>query len=232
MKKYFFMQPRMSGKTSIAKYEFFKNPKNSIYIGLSDMLNSDAFGEFFKNKPNNIFSQYVTSDSFRSKKINTVIIDEYLKFDKENVGKIYNLVNSCPDIENIYIYSTSKIQYNSKIIDFIRENKATMMFMDMKKVLETLCPLNDLSYVDDLFRNFLTDDDCKIISNNKTFVSHDRYIHDTSGLRYKLEVLNQWKIDDKDELKIKEEYKFSQYSSLINTIGYAESILGHNIFNQ
>ena len=129
MKKYFFMQPRQTGKTTKAMYEYVKDPENTIFVTYKHINIKkihDKVGGNIKN--------FVSSGEFinRTKGITlkNVILDEYMFFD--NKESIYKEIIE-RGAENIFIHSTSNKIYNKNLFDLVKENKEIYSFNELLK---------------------------------------------------------------------------------------------------
>jgi hypothetical protein len=160
MNKYFLMQPRQTGKTTKAIYEFLKHTEESLFVVPKlEMIKPiyDIIGQKF----NNIISENMFETFIRGKRYKTLILDEYMFFSNSNKRNIYNQ-HYYLKIENLYIFSTSDKKYNLNIINFIKEHKKTYSLTDLIKKYQT--KTNDFSKsseddIIELYYNFLTDDD-------------------------------------------------------------------------
>ena len=159
MNKYFLMQPRQTGKTTKAIYEFLKHPEESLFVVPKlEMIKPiyDIIGQKF----NNIISENMFETFIRGKRYKTLILDEYMFFSNSNKRNIYNQYHYLkPD--NLYIFSTSDKKYDLKIIDFIKEHKKNFPLTDL--INNYQIKTNDISEaseseITELYYNFLTDD--------------------------------------------------------------------------
>ncbi len=190
MRKVFLMQPRQSGKTTKAMYEFVKDPDNTIFVTHSyDMVKHihDRVGGNIKN--------FTSSNQFKNKFIGrrpkNIILDEYMFFrNRDEIYKEIQVINP----ENVYIYSTSDKLYDKKLFDFVKENKRTTSYQDLlKKYGDKLTDYIE-KQIYDLYYNFLTDDDTILID-----VDFGRTMKDRSELigilgkeRYGIETINSY----------------------------------------
>ena len=159
MKKVFLMQPRQSGKTTKAMYEFVKDPDNTIFVTHSyDKVKHihDRVGGNIKN--------FTSSNQFKNKIIGrrpkNIILDEYMFF--KNRDEIYKEIQVIKP-ENVYIFSTSDKLYDKKLFDFVKENKRTTSYQDLLKKYEDKLTDYIEKQIYDLYYNFLTDDDTTLI---------------------------------------------------------------------
>lgn len=114
MKNILFISNRQSGKSTIAKYEFLKNPEETIMICCKkQMIN----GELLKYK--NILTQ---NNEIRSFKVKRLILDEYFFFSEKNKKRLFELTTKDYPFEEILIFSTPNKIYNEKLLNFVREH--------------------------------------------------------------------------------------------------------------
>jgi hypothetical protein len=108
----------------------------------------------------------------------------------ENKAEIYDIVNNYIQPENVYIFSTSDKIYNLEIFNFVKNNKQKMTFHDMLLNYPTLT--KDITkQIHELYHNFLTDSDVKVIENNQSFIKDDVYLFVSMGLEdYNTQFLN------------------------------------------
>lgn len=169
MKKYFYIQNRQSGKTTMGVYEYLKNPKDSIFIVKNNHIASyiSEKYDFSFDERKNIVSIPMLEKFICSKSFNKVIIDEYLFFTLKERKMIYKIFPNLEDDSEIYIFSTPKKVYSINDIERVKGLK------EYNQTPET----ND----EDLYYNFLTDNDVKIIHNRLYY----NYLTEIQGLYYK-----------------------------------------------
>lgn len=163
MKKFFFMQSRRSGKTTKAIYEFSKDPENTLFV-----THSFDSAKLIKDSVNsvNVISASQLKNNTLGYRPKNIILDEYMFF--ENKAEIYDIVNNYIQPENLYVFSTSDKIYNLEIFNFVKNNKQKMTFHDMLLNYPRLT--KDITkQIHELYHNFLTDSDVKVIENNKSF---------------------------------------------------------------
>lgn len=200
MKKIFLMQPRQSGKTTKAIYEFIKDPNNSLFVTTKIELAKEIH-----NKVGGDSNKFISCNEFRNKVLGNktpknIILDEYMFF--KNKDEIYQIINSIQP-QNVYVFSTSDKIYNKKIFDFVKENKRTTSHQDL---LKKYC--KELTYggvltddfkkqIYDLYYNFLTDEDTVLIDYDFSRVRevNRRDLVDLLGEnQYNIEIINSYLI--------------------------------------
>jgi hypothetical protein len=192
MRKIFLMQPRQSGKTTKAMYEFAKDPENTIFVTHNfDMV------KHIHNRIGGNIKNFTSANQFHNKIIGrrpkNIILDEYMFF--KNRDEIYKEIQVIQP-ENVYIFSTSDKLYDKQILDFVKENKRTTSYQDL------LIKYGDklTEYVEkqiyDLYYNFLTDDDTILIDIDFGGNMKDR--SDLIGIlgkeQYGIEIVNSYLI--------------------------------------
>jgi len=190
MKKVFLIQPRQSGKTTKAMYEFVKDPDNTIFVTHSyDMVKHihDRVGGNIKN--------FTSSHQFKNKIIGrrpiNIILDEYMFF--KNRDEVYKEIQVIQP-ENVYIFSTSDKLYDKKLFDFVKENKRTTSYKDL--LIKYGDKLTDYieKQIYDLYYNFLTDDDTILIDFDFSGNMKDRseLIGILGKEQYGIEIINSY----------------------------------------
>ena len=190
MRKVFLMQPRQSGKTTKAMYEFVKDPDNTIFVTHSyDMAKHihDRVGGNIKN--------FISSNQFKNKIISkrpkNIILDEYMFFrNRDEIYKEIQVINP----ENVYIFSTSDKLYDKKLFDFVKENKRTTSYQDLlKKYGDKLTDYIE-KQIYDLYYNFLTCDDTILIDFDFSGNVKDRseLISILGKEQYGIEIINSY----------------------------------------
>lgn len=165
----FIIHPRQTGKTSKAIYEFLKN-KNNIFIPLNSASNANILSSY--DIPNDMVNNIISNQNIISEKlrgsgfINNIIIDEYLY--SENRKILYELIKnrSIRDVNEIFIFTTSKKQYKTHIFDFVCKYKNDMLNYNMYWVYEKYYGKPDehiKNEIDELYYNFITEPNCNII---------------------------------------------------------------------
>ena len=158
MKKYFYLQPRQSGKTTIALYEYLKNPDETLFVVhntnavryICDIINGDL---------NNFVSSKEILKRLRGRKIKRIILDEYLFFD--NIKELY-LELSVLDIEELLIFSSYKVLYPNFLFEFVKRNKNSS-YHDVCSLFTKTHKHSINEQISDLYFNFITDQDMNLI---------------------------------------------------------------------
>jgi hypothetical protein len=215
MNKYFFIEPRQTGKTTRAVYEFLKEPETTLFVTynmggvkhIRELLGKQYQYRFEQNICTS--EQFIQGEFLRGKRFTKVILDEYLFFNKKD--KFYKHFYSFPTVENVkelLIYSTSNKIYDRRLFDFVVENKKKsgwglpqILGFYINEVLNIHnAPPTQLKIIEselsDLYYNFLTDHNIKIVTTLRgrslltdTWVEHiKKYEPDT----YKTEILGKY----------------------------------------
>lgn len=185
MKKIFLINPRQTGKTTKAIYEYLKSPSDSIYVNITHSTCYELCDKIDGVK-NNFIRYDDLSSKLKGRKINNLILDDYLQYN--NKEKIYEFINML-DIENLFIFSTSNKCYSKELIDYIKYNKYIYTF-------EEICEKKKYNEDDiyELYYNFLTDNDITIIDKELNHYNK-KYLMSIIGKdAYNVEILNQYKI--------------------------------------
>lgn len=166
MSKYAILKPRGSGKTTMALYEFIKDPINTLYVTYVEKdiyrILSDA-NDLFRYEENFISSNNVI-DYLPRKSYTTIILDNYLSY--QHKDKIYNKIQEIGWSE-LYVFSTLPESYDTNLLKFVTENKYSQSYSQLIKLFERSReqPISDKikRNIYELYYNFLTDDDIAII---------------------------------------------------------------------
>lgn len=187
MNKTIYIQPRQTGKTTRAIFEYLKNPKSTIIVthnqNMVQHIQSIVYG--FNNHLMVYKHNIITEDQFIKsrgafKSYDTFIFDEYmfLKHKKEVYELVYQLMPN-----NIVAYSTSNKKYNKKIIDFIKVSK------------ENNTPIELTKEVTELYYNFITDPDTILHDNLSSTNERCKVILHPE--QYEVEIENKYLINNK-----------------------------------
>jgi hypothetical protein len=170
MKKYFFISPRSSGKTTKAIYEFTKEPNNTIFISYNENRLSDIHN-LLDCDVKYLTTSHKCISKLRCIKPKNIIIDEYMSFD--NKDSIYKHIQTM-QLDNLYIYSSPNKSYNSDLFYFVKYYKCNMSYQDI--LIKYGNKLTDSIEKDiyDLYYNFITDDDVIIIKTYNNTISDSR----------------------------------------------------------
>lgn len=154
------MLPRQSGKTTMAIYEFNKDPDNTLFV-----CHNYELANFIRSKVGGDKKNFTSAEQFHQKVISrrpkNIILDEYMFF--KNKDEIYNDILQVIRPENLYIFSSSNKSYNKEVFDFVKENKQTTSYVDLlDKYGDGLADyIKEEIY--ELYHNFLTDYDTHLI---------------------------------------------------------------------
>lgn len=204
MKKYFFIQKRQIGKTSIAIYEYIKSPKTTI-LACNTIHMSKIISERVKELDASIaIDNIISVKSLRSflsgrPTIKRLILDEYMIYDSNTILDINQLISTM-DLDELLIYSTSNKMFDTYVFKYIRDKKNILSKDRMLEVLseELICDHKSLKkMVDDLYYNIITDSDTELITTPITPVKHsEKWKHDMRHLMnmndYNLEIENNF----------------------------------------
>jgi hypothetical protein len=194
MKKTFLMQPRQSGKTTKAMYEYLKDSENTVFV----CMNYNLARETCKRVGGEL-KHFISSESFELKlrgcNPKNIILDEYMLF--SNKDKIYKIIQELSP-ENVLVFSTSNKTYSKKLFDLVKNNKKEKTFVEILELYEKENngipkEINDEIY--ELYYNFLTDSDVKLIDKdllNLPFLEKEDIFSLIGEKNYKLEILNQY----------------------------------------
>jgi hypothetical protein len=192
MRKIFLMQPRQSGKTTKAMYEFVKDPENTIFVTHNyDMV------KYIHDKVGGNIKNFTTSNQFHNKIIGrrpkNIILDEYMFF--KNRDEIYKEIQVIQP-KNVYIFSTSDKLYDKKLLDFLKENKRATSYQDLFIKYGDKLTEYDEKQIYDLYNNFLTDDDTVLIDVDFGGNMKDRsdLINVLGKEQYGIEIVNSYLI--------------------------------------
>jgi hypothetical protein len=183
--KIFLIQPRQTGKTTKAVYEFLKDPDNTLFITHKIEVSKhikDLIGFNHKN--------VISAKQFLNKKgvhkVKSIILDEYLFF--ENKEDVYKEVYGS-GFENIYVFSTSNKIYDKRLFNNIKRYKKDYSYEHMVDLHKSNFSRQE---VYELYYNFLTDSDFKIIDTYKHTKDRQDLIHILGEESYRTEVLNNY----------------------------------------
>jgi predicted RND superfamily exporter protein len=190
MSKIFLMQPRQSGKTTKAMYEFAKDPENTIFVTHNfDMV------KHIHNRIGGNIKNFTSANQFHNKIIGrrpkNIILDEYMFF--KNRDEIYKEIQIIqPD--NVYIFSTSDKCYDKKIFDYVKENKRTLSYQDLLTRYGDKLTEYIERQIYELYYNFLTDDDTILIDVDFSGNMRDRsdFIAILGKEKYRTEIINSY----------------------------------------
>lgn len=183
MKKYFFISNRQSGKTHYAIYEFLKDPENSLLVFLNNRIKNECINVV--NIPREFLGNIISSESlknfnWKNKKYEKIIFDEYLYMTSKDRADFY-LESNFLGLKEIYCFTTPNKLYDAKMFNFIRDLKKENRHMAIEEWLhknELLLEMTELSIktsseikveLFELYNNFITDPDTKII--------HDKFFY-------------------------------------------------------
>ena len=182
----FFIQPRQSGKTSKALYEYFKDPENSFLIVKNVERVKNRLININKSLLNNIINSNQLTKRIKNKFVNTIIIDDYLFFSPKEKKELYELINKSYYKDIVIISSADKI-YDKKLLNSIKNIKSSYRCIPISENVVEKKKINDLYY------NFLTDPKTDIIDFNLSPSRIDSDLKKNIGEEiYNREILNKW----------------------------------------
>jgi hypothetical protein len=201
MKKYFFLQPRQSGKTSCAIYEFSKDPNNTLFVTCN-------FHQVWNicNKLNYSKSHFISSENLKNGyNLKNIILDEYMFFkNKKEVCEYITYHTSF--IENLYIFSTSNRIYDELLFNFVKDGKKnnSLNINDINTIWDNYGDKDTFLTIEkfqnelvDLYYNFLTDPDVILIDRplkpeNNITQTEDELRNQLGEYHFNLEIKNQY----------------------------------------
>lgn len=193
MRTIFLVQPRQSGKTNKAIYEYLKDPENTIFVVNKMEKYKNICNKCGKSKLKNFISCYNFFDKIRDVKPKNIILDEYMFFkDKEEIYKEIIRLNP----ENIYVFTTMNKTYSKNIFEFVKINKVKYSYDNL--VLLDEVKLNQYSPYEiyELYYNFITDVNTILIDRDFGLSFHNKgeLRNILSEEQYDLEILNNYLI--------------------------------------
>lgn len=163
MKKYFILLPRGAGKSNLAYYEFIKSPNNSLLVLFNSNEVSNMLYVMGREYKKNIISANSLSTKLIGRKLQNIILDEYLMYD--DYKSLYNDINGCKIADNIFMFATLNKVYDEKLFNFIKDNKRELshdyMFCEYCKLYGEI----KIELFDEIYYNFLSDPDTIIIDH-------------------------------------------------------------------
>lgn len=197
MKKYFLLQPRQSGKTTKALYEYSKDPENTIFVAFN-RDNADRACKSIGGDRKRFLTAERFMYSMRGYHIKNIILDEYMFF--PNKKEIYDTIH-IHNPENVYIFSTSNKMYDEVLFKLIKHLKVRMSLQSIidliKDILKTPLLANGvIDELNELYYNFLTDPDTILIDHFDKRLVRQRASHisiESMGKKhFNIEILNQY----------------------------------------
>lgn len=172
MKTFFFLKPRGSGKTTLAMYEYSKDPENSIYIANNNYMANYIqvhMEKNFKGLAKNFISADGITVKLSGRRPKNIILDEYSLF--LNPEEIYNMVHAV-NPENVYIFSTGIANteisvglYTAEIYNFVKQNKKGNTYFEVLNKYASEYKLTSLAQnsIYELYHHFITDENTIVI---------------------------------------------------------------------
>jgi len=160
--KYFYLQPRQSGKTDKAVYEYLKDKDNTLLV-VHNNENTKRFKSINSNIKNVILEKDL-KESIEKKQFKTIILDEYLSY--KNKKKVYEIVNST-SVSNIYIISSPNKVYKKELFEIVKDCKKHDFISVSPEELFKF-PKEDF---EELYYNFITDKDTILIDKRLSSIS-------------------------------------------------------------
>jgi len=198
MKKQFFLQPRQVGKTTMAIYQFLFDIDNTLFVTHNK--------EMARRITKRIFNQYSRSNIVSCEEVihkrlgseyKNIILDEYMFF--KNKRNLYVYLNGISNIENLYIFSTSDMQYDRSIYESVIMGKRieldhSAILRDYRLVFGNLVPPNANKQIESLFYNFLTDPDTNVVDYGFEFPKHriDEMRNALNDEQFDVEIMNRY----------------------------------------
>lgn len=186
------MQPRQSGKTQKAIYEYLKSPEDSLFVCCNSSC-FDYINELSYENIKNICTSNQYINDIKYSKFKNIILDEYLYL--ENYQKLTEVVNENSNIENVYIFSSPVKIYKTTLYQFVLMYKACGPFSELCEFFTKHfnCEIDNIlrDELSELYYNFLTDDDCKLINinfRNRDLDEHYKKFCSVDSDKYLMEV--------------------------------------------
>jgi hypothetical protein len=190
MRTIFLMQPRQSGKTTKAIYEFSKDPDNTVFVTYNELCKKDVVDRFGNTiNRNNVITSTAIINKLCSRRPKNIILDEYMLF--KNRDEIYETIKVIqPD--NVYIFSTSDKVYSKTLFEFVKNNKRTLSYNQLLIIYNGILTDYIEKEIYDLYYNFLTDSDTILIDGRQGGVIDNRsnLISIIGKERYNVEINN------------------------------------------
>lgn len=193
MEKLFYLQPRQTGKSTKALYEYSKDEYNTVFVTVNMNLAKNLCYRVKGNIDNFITPAMLINNPKRY--IDKIfILDEYLLF--EDKDKVYKLMNELRP-RKIIIFSTANKVYNDLLFRFIKLNKHKMSIMEVIEFFKVNFGVYGDDWINkthDLYYNFISDLDVKLI--DKYVETGNRNLEELKRILpedvYKIEILNQY----------------------------------------
>ena len=209
MKIYSYIQPRQVGKTTLAVYEYLKDPDNTLFIVPNSQMVYNVEAHFLIHKndiktPYNLFSRGVHGKIF-----NKIILDEYC-FMENKKEWLPILISQLNPKGEIYIFSTPNKQYSKFIWNCVTECKKSKL--DPSEIFEKYYPVfkykPNKEQFWELYYDLLTHPDNKLFKEklsifkypDQTRLDELKYMF-IKPEQFKLEYLNDFLTDPKIEIK-------------------------------
>ena len=194
------MQPRQSGKTSKAIYEYIKNRDNSLFV-TTNIGCRDHVRKLLGEEDDHVISAgNLTAKINREplSKINftNVIMDSYMYYErKEEINK---LIKNTIQPDNLYIFSTSDRAYSKKLFEIVKIYKGLNLSCEgvyaIYKSRKGKLPKKVKQEIYDLYYNFITDKDIILVDKNMNYDPRNKkHFKKMIGKKaYKVEILNKY----------------------------------------
>jgi len=170
---YVYIQPRQTGKTTIAVAKFLENPKKSLI-----MVVNNRMAEFIQRKiPSKYWNRIISSNidyDFRGtniiRELENLIIDDYLCMDTKKVYDSFRRMDLWPTNNvKFFTYTTSNNLYDKYFYDFVKKckeeriNCSYINFRNFKGGNTYISEKEFEKQVNLLYHNLITEPNTKLI---------------------------------------------------------------------
>ena len=163
MKKLYYPMEQRSGKTTMAIEKFLQDSVDTLFVS----FNYQSAKRICRSINGNL-TNFTGSDNFdkmiRGRNPKNIILDEYLLYN--NKREIYEVINTCLRVKNLYIFSTP--EYSEKAFNFVKANKKNNTLGEVYNIYSnTYAELTESAKheIDDLYHNLITDHDTVIVNS-------------------------------------------------------------------
>ena len=192
MNIFFILQPRQSGKTTVAISEFLLDPERTVFVSPNFQCARDASKR--SGAPNRLF---ISANNFtlkmRGHRPYNIIMDEYLYY--ENIRELYSFI-PIMETRNLYIFTSAKKQYERRVFEYVKYLKLNgQSYHEIIGSNRNTDP-HIQQEIEELYFNHITDPGIVLIDN--------AFHHDTETIdrmtprdgyqleRFRAEILNQY----------------------------------------
>jgi len=171
----FYIQPRQTGKTTKATNKYIQKLEKGesvLFLVMNNITKRNVLKEV------NIFGQVsniVSIEDFLKNmsypKVQNLILDEWLYWDKNDRRKLVHLIKNTLEIDKVYVYTTSRKTYSRKMFNFCKDFKSKegdrfSLIEKFEKEFNKSLLNNEKEELKELFSDLITEPTCKIIDND------------------------------------------------------------------